>query len=167
MPIAGGASHFLASVPSRGRLPSVLPAPREFRLFVYGSLLPGEADHELLSAAEHLGTVHTTAEYYFVELNTFPALVPGGKLEVKGELYRVDLLTLGRIDVRKQHPVLFQRKTIRLKSGEAAETYLMALEQVRGRRRLKVGDWRQRFGSLPETRESPWSRWAKDRSRSR
>jgi gamma-glutamylaminecyclotransferase len=143
----------------------VIPALREFRLFVYGSLLPGEADHELLSGAAHLGSALTTAEYYLVELNTFPALVLGGKLQVKGELFSVDSLTLGRIDVRKQHPVLFQRNTIQLANGDSAEAYLMALDQVRGRRRLKVGDWRQRFGSLPEQRQSPWSRWAKERAR--
>jgi gamma-glutamylcyclotransferase (GGCT)/AIG2-like uncharacterized protein YtfP len=141
--------------------------PREYRLFVYGSLLPGEPDHSLLAGAEHLGSARTPAEYYLVELNTFGALVHGGKLQVHGELFRVDTKQLGRIDVHKQHPILFRRRTIRLDDGQTAEAYLMTLDQVRGRRRLKVGDWRQRFAAMPSNRESPWARWARARSSKR
>jgi gamma-glutamylaminecyclotransferase len=139
---------------------------REYRLFVYGSLLPGERDHELLTAARHLGPAQTPPEYYLVELNAFPALVRGGRTSVSGELYMVDTPTLLAIDVKKEHPVLFQRSTIELSGGERAETYLMTLEQVRGRRRLASGDWRGRFATrrtnLPESR---WAEWARGRRR--
>jgi gamma-glutamylcyclotransferase (GGCT)/AIG2-like uncharacterized protein YtfP len=138
---------------------------REKNLFVYGSLLPGERDHDLLSAARHVGPASTPPEYYLVELNAFPALVRGGRLEVKGELYQVDAATLLRIDLRKEHPVLFQRRSIELAGGVVAEAYLMTLDQVRGRRRLSSGDWRERFASrrsgIPESR---WAEWARGRS---
>ncbi|HEY6558391.1 MAG TPA: gamma-glutamylcyclotransferase family protein [Polyangiaceae bacterium] len=137
--------------------------PEPTRLFVYGSLLSGERDHPLLSGAEHLGLASTAPEYYLVELNGFPALVHGGKLCVVGECYRADAALLRRLDVHKQHPVLFQRQRLRLADGELAYTYMMTLEQVRGRRRLKSGDWRQRFGALPTERQSPWAKWARDR----
>jgi gamma-glutamylaminecyclotransferase len=140
------------------------PRAREFRLFVYGSLLPGEPDHALLDGAERLGVAQTPPEYYLIELNACAALVHGGPLQVQGELFLVDAERLRQIDLRKQHPVLFQRRTICLANGAAVETYLMKLEQVRGRRRLKVGDWRQRFGVLPTQRQSPWARWARERS---
>lgn len=137
------------------------------RLFVYGSLLSGEPDHALLAGAECLGPAATLAEYYLVELNGFPALVHGGKLSVVGECYRVDAALVRQLDVRKQHPVLFQRQKLCLSDGELAYTYMMTLEQVRGRRRLKSGDWRQRFGALPAERQSPWAKWARDRRSAR
>ena len=134
-------------------------------MFVYGSLLPGEADHGLLSGARHLGPAATPAVYHLVELNTYPALVPGGRLEVRGELYAIDATMLRHIDVKKEHPVLFRRATITLADGSSAEAYLMEDKQVRGRRRLKVGDWRERFRPAPTgIPPSEWSRWARSRS---
>lgn len=145
-------------------MPAVQDPKREFSLFVYGSLLPGERDHELLSAEQHLGSARTPAAYYLIELSGLPALVAGGTLEVSGELYRVSAATLHRIDVRKDHPVLFRRETIQLAAGKSAEAYLMTLDQVRGRRRLKIGDWRQRFQAPPSSfPKSPWARWARER----
>lgn len=138
---------------------------REIELFVYGSLLPGEPDHDLLATAEHLGSAATQPAFYLVELTGFPALVAGGALSVSGELYRIDAETLRRTDVRKEHPILFQRESIELSDGRFAAAYLMSLAQVRGRRRLKVGDWRKRFSLPPSTTpESPWARWARGRS---
>ena len=140
--------------------------PSEFRLFDYGSLLPGEPDHELLAGARRLGPASTPPEYYLVELSTFPALVAGGRVAVSGELYLVDAALLLAIDVKKEHPVLFQRRTITLADGELAEAYLMTLEQVRGRRRLASGNWRDRFSArrsgIPESR---WAEWARTRRR--
>jgi gamma-glutamylcyclotransferase (GGCT)/AIG2-like uncharacterized protein YtfP len=143
---------------------SLARVDRTFRLFAYGSLLRGERDHDVLAGAEELGVARTRAEYYLVELTAFPALVAGGKLTVVGELYRIDVPTLLKADIRKEHPKLFQRQTIVLDDGEPAEAYLMGLEQVRGRRRLKVGDWRRRFEPLSSPLpKSPWSHWARDR----
>ena len=137
---------------------------REYQLFDYGSLLPGERDHDLMSTAVHLGSAKTPPEYYLVELNAFPALVHGGRMEVRGELYRIDAATLQRIDVRKEHPILFQRQTIVLANGESVLSYLMSLDQVRGRRRLRVGDWRERFStSAKGALGGHWARWARDR----
>ena len=137
---------------------------REYQLFDYGSLLPGERDYDLLHSAVHLGSACTPPEYYLVELNAFPALVHGGRLEVRGELYRIDAQTLQHIDARKEHPILFQRQTITLANGESALAYLMSLDQVRGRRRLRVGDWRERFAASPKSAlDGHWARWARDR----
>lgn len=144
---------------------SGIPRRHEHRLFVYGSLLTGEPDHALLENARFLGPAQTTAEYHLIELTTFPALVRGGQRAVRGELYGVDAATLRAIDRKKEHPVLFRRETLKLADGSAAEAYLMQEEQVRGRRRLKVDDWRERFRPSPSgIPASSWSRWARGRS---
>jgi gamma-glutamylaminecyclotransferase len=138
---------------------------REHRLFVYGSLLTGEPDHGLLGTARSLGPAQTTGEYQLVELTGFPALVRGGQRAVRGELYVVDAAILRQLDRKKEHPILFRRESITLADASSAEAYLMQEEQVRGRRRLKVDDWRDRFRPAPTgIPASAWSRWARSRS---
>ena len=114
-------------------------------LFAYGSLLEGEVDHGLLAGAECLGPARTPPEYYLVELQGFPALIPGGLLSVVGELYRVDRKVLLAIDVRKEVPRLFVREAITLSDGQLVQAYTMRPNQAPGRRRLRHGDWRRRF----------------------
>jgi len=121
-------------------------------MFFYGTLLPGERDHALLANAELLGPAQTEPLFQLVELNVYAALVPDGKVAVHGELYAVDLETRRKIDVSRQVPILFQRSTIRLADGSEAETYSMNADQVRGKRRLAHGDWRQRFAPTLERR---------------
>jgi gamma-glutamylcyclotransferase (GGCT)/AIG2-like uncharacterized protein YtfP len=136
----------------------------EIWLFVYGSLLPGERDADLLKDARHVRSASTPPTYHLVELNGFPAMVRGGRLAITGEIYAVTRAGLREIDIRKEHPILFQRETIELDAGESAETYLMKLDQVRGRRRLKHGDWKKRFALAPSgIPKGNWSNWAKRR----
>lgn len=132
-------------------------------LFVYGSLLEGERDHDLLLDAEHVGPAKTPPRYHLVELNQFPALIPGGRLEVVGELYRVSQVTLLAIDVRKEVPRMFNRQQIELADGQIAEAYTMRPDQAPGRRRLRHGDWRQRFRAAPKPEPTRFVRWARGR----
>ncbi|MET0791223.1 MAG: gamma-glutamylcyclotransferase family protein [Polyangiaceae bacterium] len=115
------------------------------RLFIYGTLLPGERDHALLGSAESLGPVATAPLYQLVELNVYAALIPDGKVAVQGQLYAADLETRRRIDVARQVPILFQRTLVSLADGTEVETYSMHPDQVRGKRRIAHGDWRKRF----------------------
>ena len=136
------------------------------RLFVYGSLLRGEREHGLLDGAVFLGEVRTASAYLLVDLVQFPALVLGGSVSVAGELYVIDKKQRYAIDVRKQWPILFQRSTVLLADGSEAETYVMRDDQVRGRRRLKHGSWRERFAPRPRaSASSPMAEWARTRFR--
>ena len=140
-------------------------ANRSCRLFIYGTLLPGERDHGLLVDAELIGPAVTEPLFQLVELNVYAVLIPDGKVAVHGELYAVDLETRRRIDVARQVPILFQRATIRLADGNEVETYLMAPDQVRGKRRLAHGDWRKRFAPTLERRAAgALLSWARNRS---
>jgi len=114
-------------------------------LFDYGSLLRGERDHDLLQGAEFLGEARTKPIYTLVDLGPYPAIFVGGNVSVVGELYRIDKKRRFAIDVRKECPVMFQRIKLELESGQIVEGYAMREEQLRGRRRIKGGSFRDRF----------------------
>jgi gamma-glutamylaminecyclotransferase len=141
---------------------------RRFVLFVYGTLLSGEPSHELLGdGARALGPAKTPPEFYLVDLGPYPALVMGGPTSIVGELYEVSAPTLAAIDVHEQVPILFKRMQIALDDGTLAEAYMLDADQVRGRRRLRSGDWRGRFRATPapSARDAPFVRSAKNRVR--
>jgi gamma-glutamylaminecyclotransferase len=119
------------------------------RLFVYGLLLEGEREHELLKGSVLIGPARTKPEYTLVDLGVYPALLTGGAVSVLGELYVVSRAVRFELDVRRQCPVLFQRVRVKLDDDTEAETYAMSEEQVRGKRRLKLGDWRGRLSPQP------------------
>ena len=135
---------------------------RRFRLFVYGTFLAGEADHELLAGAELLGEIRTREGYALVELGPLGGLVETASGTVQGELYSVSYETLAACDRKRDHPRLFKRRAVLLADGSEAHSYLLDLEQVRGRRRLRDGDWRARF-SAKKAPEGPWASWARSR----
>lgn len=114
------------------------------RLFVYGTLLAGEAAHGRLSGARFLGPVRTAPDYDLVDFGGYPALVPGGDSAVTGELYEVDDAMLQRLDAYESVPELYYRVRIRLAAGTLAEAYLMPRPKARGRSIIESGDWRRR-----------------------
>jgi gamma-glutamylcyclotransferase (GGCT)/AIG2-like uncharacterized protein YtfP len=109
-------------------------------LFVYGSLMRGEANHRLLAGAEALGAARTAAEFELVDLGPYPGLVAGGGSAVVGELYRVDGGIVVRLDAFEGHPGYFRRSPIRLVDGRPAEAYLLARRDARGRPRVPAVD---------------------------
>jgi gamma-glutamylcyclotransferase (GGCT)/AIG2-like uncharacterized protein YtfP len=127
------------------------PTDDTIRLFDYGSLMAGERDHALVAASKLVGPARTKAEYHLVDLGIYPALVRGGTVSVVGELYLVHRKACFAIDVSKQCPILFERSRIVLDDGSEVDAYLMPEERVRGRRRLKAGDWRERFAPAPRS----------------
>ena len=113
------------------------------RVFVYGTLLSGEPNHRVLADAELLGEASTEPAFHLVDLGAFPALVPGGKTAVAGEVYKVDNATLDRLDRLEGHPRFYRREPITLDSGQEALAYMQAIEQIRGQPRITGGDWRR------------------------
>jgi gamma-glutamylcyclotransferase (GGCT)/AIG2-like uncharacterized protein YtfP len=144
---------------------------REHLLFVYGTLLTGEASHELLSegGARLVGEARTVAKFSLVDLGTYPGMIKGGDVAIVGEVWSVEIPTLAKIDVHEGHPVLFKRQPVDLEDGTSADAYLLDLDQTRGRRRIRGGSWKERGNKIaPEgtsARDTPFVRWTKSRPR--
>src|SRR5688572_5471222 len=133
-------------------------------LFVYGTLRQGEPAHALLAGARFVRIASTPPEFLLVEVAPYAALVRGGTTAVTGELYEVDATTQRKLDKEREVPQLFTRETIELADGTSADSYLLTMDQVRGRRRLAHGDWKKRF-SRPISPDAggAWAAWSRGR----
>tara|TARA_R100000278_G_scaffold26745_1_gene24508 strand:- start:2735 stop:3109 length:375 start_codon:yes stop_codon:yes gene_type:complete len=91
------------------------------KLFVYGTLMKGEANHSLMNGATYIGKFKTQDKWGLINLGYFPALVPH-TIEVEGELYEVDNDMLTRIDrLEGVDAGMYQRRTINIYDMETGE----------------------------------------------
>lgn len=134
------------------------PRPGTARVFVYGTLLAGEANHALLASSRLISAASTRPTYSLYDFGPYPALVRGGTSEVLGELYQVEVATLAALDELEEHPEVYQRRCIVLAGGPRAWTYVMEPHQVEGARLIVSGSWRQRT-PLAEERTPPLRRY--------
>lgn len=130
----------------------------DFLLFIYGTLMSEMAAHAVLEGATPRGPARTPPSYRLVDCGAYPAMVAGGTLSVIGELYAMNHVTLARVDLHEQHPVLFQRTMIALEGGVPAFAYLLRSDQVIGRRPIRTGDYRAHLGPPPKSPRRPWYR---------
>ncbi|MBX3126948.1 MAG: gamma-glutamylcyclotransferase [Polyangiaceae bacterium] len=135
-----------------------------FRLFVYGTFLSGEREHDVIAQATPHGTVKTAPGYTLVEVRALAGLLQGGDSAVTGELWEVSYAVLSACDKRRDHPALYVRQDVRLADGSVAHAYFLRREQARGLRRIRGGDWRQRF-AVERPADGAWARWAKSGKR--
>jgi gamma-glutamylcyclotransferase (GGCT)/AIG2-like uncharacterized protein YtfP len=122
--------------------------------------MSGEHEHDLIAKATPHGVVKTAPGYALVEVRTMAGLVAGGSSQVTGELWEVSYEVLYACDKRRDHPRLYIRRDVRLSDGSVAHAYFLRPEQARGLRRVRSGDWRQRF-VVAKPAPGAWSRWAK------
>ncbi|UQA55763.1 gamma-glutamylcyclotransferase family protein [Polyangium aurulentum] len=113
-------------------------------LFVYGSLLAGEANHAMLTGARFLGDATTAPAFELADLGPYPALVRGGATAVAGELYAVTAEHLRRLDAFEGHPHLYQRGGVQIEGGRSAQSYFMDPVRAQGYPRIASGRWRDR-----------------------
>jgi len=69
----------------------------EYKVFVYGTLMKGQANHDLMKGAIYEGKYKTDDRWGLINIGVFPALVPH-VLAVEGEVYTVDKETLAVLD---------------------------------------------------------------------
>jgi gamma-glutamylcyclotransferase (GGCT)/AIG2-like uncharacterized protein YtfP len=112
------------------------------RVFVYGTLLKGESNHQLLRSAQFVSEGTTKPTFELRNLGAFPAMVLGGTSAVTGEVYDVDVCTLAALDKLEGHPTFYVRTPIKLADGTAVETYLLRTSQVKNFTLITSGSWR-------------------------
>ncbi|CAN5922901.1 hypothetical protein BH11MYX4_BH11MYX4_44740 [soil metagenome] len=113
---------------------------RRVRVFVYGTLMRGHANHRVLVEldASRLGEARTAAPRTLVDLGPYPALLPADpardagagagavSVSVSGELFEVDEAALEILDVFEGCPDLYVRERIALEGAGEAWTYVLA-----------------------------------------
>ena len=115
------------------------------KVFVYGSLLSGLGNHEVMQRAEgyYLGKGKLRG-FTMHDLGAFPAIRPvPGLSPIIGELYEVDDEGLRRLDRLEGHPTFYRRyqRTIVTDAG-TARAWVYVLANPTDRPMVRSGDWR-------------------------
>ena len=109
-------------------------------VFVYGTLMRGQINHELLAGAEFIGEGVTSKAFGFyagpdrgVDADELPQIpyayeqpASGDEpVQVQGEVWEVDAATLAELDKLEGHPDWYQRQSVRvLISEKDIETFM-------------------------------------------
>ncbi len=97
------------------------------KIFVYGTLMRGQENAHMMSAAEFSGeavTQHAAYDLIAVDYPAYPypALITGNRF-IKGEVYNIDPKYLMVLDIFEG--VEYERREIALEGGELADTYYL------------------------------------------
>src|ERR1700761_1435102 len=98
-----------------------MPRAEALRLFVYGSLQRGQANHAELGRARFVASVHTAPRFALREIAGYPALVFGDRA-ITGELFELELSDLPALD--EFEGAAYERREIELADGSRASSYL-------------------------------------------
>lgn len=128
------------------------------RVFVYGTLLMGESNSYLLNNAQFDGVAITKPEYELVDMKWYPAVVPGGKTAIWGEVYLVDSYLLDAIDRLEGHPNFYCRQRVRLADGSDAHLYQFVREMAKEFPVIASGNWRKRDRSRKNMKQTHTNR---------
>lgn len=111
-------------------------------VFVYGTLLRGEANHHWLRGARLLGEWRTPPCFTLYDLGPYPALCERGNQRVRGEVYETDPRGMKALDELEGYPAHYDRRRIRTPWG-LAWIYFMHYPPERAVP-VPSGDWRLR-----------------------
>jgi gamma-glutamylcyclotransferase (GGCT)/AIG2-like uncharacterized protein YtfP len=124
-----------------------LDASRDLlNVFVYGTLLSGEPNHDRLRGARLIASTRTESRYTLLSLGPYPALVEGGTTSVAGEVYDVDDELLRALDRFEGVPSLYRRVRIHLLGGSVADGYALPRSRSASGKKHRLipgGDWRE------------------------
>jgi gamma-glutamylaminecyclotransferase len=121
-------------------------SPLSTLVFVYGTLLAGEANHHWLGDAEFLGA-DVIAGAELLDLGEYPMLRPGTNT-VYGEVYGVSSEILAKLDELEEQPIVYRRQQNKLCSGRLAWVYWGQPAYAVGYPGINSGSWRDRLGNL-------------------
>jgi gamma-glutamylcyclotransferase (GGCT)/AIG2-like uncharacterized protein YtfP len=115
------------------------------RLFVYGTLRRDASNGQLLSQVGEWEGIHRTVEnFQLLDLNVFPAAIPGGDAPIIGEVYKIDARYLQYTDkIEGTSRGLYYRSTIAVIGDNGLQTawiYLWGGPQLKAPV-IESGDW--------------------------
>lgn len=112
-------------------------------VFVYGTLRRGESNHHFMDGAEFVAEATTEPEFTMVTFGGYPAILEGGATAIAGEVYRITLPILARLDLLEEVPELYRRVTREL-LGHSTMLYVLPEAHARDVPILAHGDWCRR-----------------------
>lgn len=112
------------------------------RVFVYGTLKRGMANHGQLAGCPCLGSAELVG-FALYDLGPFPMAIASGDAghRLHGELYAMTPQQLQRLDRFEGAPRLYQRTAETLADGRTVWLYLGQPRQVRHVQRIESGRW--------------------------
>jgi len=113
-------------------------------VFVYGTLMKGELHHTSIAHARFVRAAETLPEYELVQIDYYPAMLPGGASRIVGELYEVDDQTLAHLDELEEVPHYYERVAVQLADGTEAQTYVMPRNRASASSPIPSGYFRMR-----------------------
>ncbi len=113
-------------------------------LFLYGSLMRGLANHNLLSSeVEFIAEGLTEPTYSLLDLGPYPGAVAGGRSALHGELYAVPRGDLPRLDAFEGVPSFYHRVRTTLDVPEGTAWIYLLTTLPYGAAYIPSGSWRQ------------------------
>ncbi len=112
-------------------------------LFVYGSLLKGEAYHTLIEQGDWLGEDALEGSQLF-NLGPYPMLLLSATGTVWGECYQILAAMIPDLDEFEDHPTIYQRQWLQLRSGRQAWVYVGQPQFTVGFPQIVTGRWQDR-----------------------
>jgi gamma-glutamylcyclotransferase (GGCT)/AIG2-like uncharacterized protein YtfP len=117
-------------------------------LFVYGTLLRGQANHHYLGDAVFLGE-DAISNACLVDLGEYPMLLPGTE-QIEGEVYRISAAILADLDELEEHPIVYYRELVTLLSQRQALVYWGRSLYAAGHLVIAGSSWHRYFGNRKE-----------------
>lgn len=106
---------------------------------MYGTLMRRQRNHHWMRGAVLLGRASSPRGFSLWSLGQYPVACPEGCGRIRGEVYRLNLAHLHRLDVLEEFPCFYQRKLIPTRFGLAWVYY--QLKPPGSARWLSGGDW--------------------------
>lgn len=127
-------------------------------VFVYGSLMHGYGNHNLLvrHGAEFVGEDYLRTGFTMLDVGAYPGVIDSGEQAIFGELYRVDDATLADLDILEGAPNYYHRKRVRTAGNLRAWVYILRPDHARGLAMIDSGSWREHRAPTPSRKRPEW-----------
>lgn len=110
-------------------------------VFVYGSLRKGYGLSPVLNSSEFVSDVRTKPKYTMYSVGAFPCITESGNTSIVGEIYKVDLSTLRRLDMIEGVPQLYKKGIVEVDGYENVIAYFFTEDKAEGLLKIDNGDW--------------------------